>query len=997
MDYMCELPNDAARRTALDSLPPDLNATYERILSRVNQSNVETQKLVRRALRWIANDGKFDLTAEAVCEAVSIDFGTTKRNAQAIPEEFEILHWCSSLVRKSEDNETLEFAHFTVKEFLQQIGSEQGLPISAYRIDRARDELILAKVCLTYLNLQDFDQGGPINRDAVERRLDVYPFRRLAVEHWVDLARDHLRDSHLLSLVQKLLNPSKPNTLISWVHDYFDYTLKEDDYRTVNSGVAEATALHYAAMLGLTEVCSWLIKSGCDVNRNSTTFGTPLQCALFNHNPIAWSLRHDSRFDSDDFYGHYIPVETVDLLLEAGADPSWDADTKMVSPLLPALVNKPELALRLLDRGAIMDSDCLKFLENKCDDRFEVMEEIVDHCTNHNLRQENYSRFLQLALRAKTSNATHLTHNDTGLPFPTPHYEQALRTAAEYGQVEMVIRLLEDQKLHVDAADESTGSTALHYAASNHQVEVAQILIDHGASLSRSDNLGRTALHRSVEGSDCRCLEFFLERNADTSLPDLDGMTVWHLVAQKGSVQALSILLNEPVDASSRMGLQTADGRTPILCASEHGSKEAMRLLLNAGSSLTETDSDGSSLFHYAVKSGNLECMQFLIEQAIDPCTVAHDGSTAIHYALSRKSEIPGEKLVKIVQYLLDNGVDPSKTRNDGCTPLHDLVEIIKHAYKWIHTDLDHLFATGRTLLKNLLKNARPASGLRLGSELIYLACLHSLPSSHEIVSALLELGLDSNVRSADGRTALIAAAESGNGAIFSTLLLHGADPCIDDSGLDALHCACFKDHENILVLLRGTSIDWNSQSATTEWGSRRRENVTALHIAARIKNSNVLKFLLNQDLMSNIDALTSVGETPLLLALRNRADKNMSLLLSNGADSTIDAYDGQSVAHWAAEWGDMEAISEFIRHGSDLGLPNNRGLTPELVARKYGHEALAKIIMDYVNEASGFRKSAPMKLCGLSNPLLLQRKNRMDPHIVQDQEPNTEIWKQSR
>ena len=79
MDYMCELPNDAARRKALDSLPPDLNLTYERILNRVNQSDPERQKLVRRALRWMSNyEMSHQLITEALCEAVSIDFGDTR-------------------------------------------------------------------------------------------------------------------------------------------------------------------------------------------------------------------------------------------------------------------------------------------------------------------------------------------------------------------------------------------------------------------------------------------------------------------------------------------------------------------------------------------------------------------------------------------------------------------------------------------------------------------------------------------------------------------------------------------------------------------------------------------------------------------------------------------------------------------------------------------------------------------------------------------------------
>ena len=188
MDYMCELPNDAARRKALDSLPPDLNSTYERILNRVNQSNPETQKLVRRVLRWITSG--FHLPIDALCEAISIDFGDTKRNPEAISDESEILRWCSSLVRKSTDGDRLELAHFTVEEFLKQIDPGRDTSISAYRIDPRADRIILAKVCLTYLNFEDYDQGGSFNQHVVEHRLWEFPLRWTAIVRRSYLARE---------------------------------------------------------------------------------------------------------------------------------------------------------------------------------------------------------------------------------------------------------------------------------------------------------------------------------------------------------------------------------------------------------------------------------------------------------------------------------------------------------------------------------------------------------------------------------------------------------------------------------------------------------------------------------------------------------------------------------------------------------------------------------------------------------------------------------------
>lgn len=132
-----------------------------------------------------------------------------------------------------------------------------------------------------------------------------------------------------------------------------------------------------------------------------------------------------------------------------------------------------------------------------------------------------------------------------------------------------------------------------------------------------------------------------------------------------------------------------------------------------------------------------------------------------------------------------------------------------------------------------------------------------------------------------------------------------------------------------------------------------RRQRVTALHIAATIQSSNVLEYLLDEDLMSDVDACTEMGETPLSVAVWAANPQNVSILLSNSADTTIIDHMGNGAIHWAAQAGDKEIISVFMRHGSDLGLPNSLGLTPELVARKYGYENLAKEIMDYVNKQS--------------------------------------------
>ena len=71
------------------------------------------------------------------------------------------------------------------------------------------------------------------------------------------------------------------------------------------------------------------------------------------------------------------------------------------------------------------------------------------------------------------------------------HNEASLRTAAEYGHVKAVLRLLDDYGVDADAVEENTFLTALHHASMKYQLEVAQVLLERGASPSKADCLGK--------------------------------------------------------------------------------------------------------------------------------------------------------------------------------------------------------------------------------------------------------------------------------------------------------------------------------------------------------------------------------------------------------------------------------------------------------------------------------------------------------------------------
>lgn len=523
------MPNDSARRKALKNLPPTLNATYERILKRVNASNKDVQLLVSRTLRWIIHQStefQAELTTKALCEAVSINIGDRRMDVDAVPDEVEIHRWCSSLVRQSADGRRLELAHFTVKEFLFQLGDDDDGEFALYRIGPGHSENELAKVCLTYLNFQDFDIGGYASEEVTKSRFEEYPLRKYAVTYWYSHAENNYDDREVLSLTQQLLNPSKPRTLITWIQDLIPCHAREAIYRdtdameTMNFAIAKATALHYAAMLSLPEICTWLINSGCDVNQTSA-FGSPLNCGL-----MGWGVftvfYHQSPFD----YVERKPTDqqslVVGILLEAGADPNYHLSTLegSRSPLFVSLsLFNHTACLQLLNRGGRLDDRCLMLLEETLDGDVQDswgsddITTIMNGATSDNVDAEHYPRFLKISVMAKSPKSYNLL-GDIGMKdeqgqLRGADLEPTLRAAAEFGQLAVITQLVHTQQVNVQASEEYSGLTALHYAAKHDHRDIVEFLLSNGAQACKADDSGWTTLHYVIRLVAFDVLTFF--------------------------------------------------------------------------------------------------------------------------------------------------------------------------------------------------------------------------------------------------------------------------------------------------------------------------------------------------------------------------------------------------------------------------------------------------------------------------------------------------------
>ena len=922
MDHLCELPNDAARRKALDSLPPTLHATYERILHRVNRSNKEVQRLVQRSLRWLVCSFA-KLSSSALCDAVTIEIGDTDLDRNRIVEEEEILRWCSSLVRRSAQKDCLELAHFTVKEFLMAGSDRRDREFDVYHFGLEIDDTCLAERCLTYLSFQEHKSRERANEKPLESPKNPHTFRQYAVLYWWQHAQNSLSKPVVSSLTQKLLHPSKQPIFVSWAHDFGSTYGRCFDSGPESLDLNTASPLHFASMLALSECCEWLLQKGCRVNQPSA-FGTPLECALLGSKAL--HCPNSTGFVQSE----ELRRVTVKLLIASGAD-IHRGSLGHTSPMFIALsADDKDSCIELLCKGASFDTKATEELSRS--DRRDLACAIWEGVDTTSLRPKDRTKLLNAAIHSEN-------FSEDGPPeFLVQENQDVLEhflMAAEFGELAVVKKILEGDRININAKSLDQ-SSALHLAASNDHVDIEKLLIDNGADYILTDLQGRTPLHASVEKHDARqCLEFLLGLKFDVNDGDEDGLTVWHIAALEGNIHALKILKDFAADGQRHLNFKANDGQTLLHCAAQSSSKETLIYLIDHFSQdlVHDTTSDGSTALHYAVKTNSLDAVQFLIDRELDIHAVTNDGSGTLHCAVCPDSEVN----LEIIELLLERGVDPCKIRKDGMTPIHLLLSGPPQSLlsPWVSDEFE-------TLLRLLSQYANSLDVTNeVGSTALHQVCQlgRTDPAQWRIVAlrSLFQNGANPNLRDRKGRTPLEYVGEACKKDIIAGYIL--TPPLVimikeflySTSDMAFRSTMCTDPLLLILILVAGDEelafkvLGYNPSVDLPIYDV---SGLNSLEVACHYGCSRqLLEELLKR---SKVD-LNAAGSSSRLLVPafgpRYSRDKGTVLnLLDLGADPNERTVGGVSALMSAAGAGDLVLVEILIQHGADVSAKNDHG-----------------------------------------------------------------------
>lgn len=247
---------------------------------------------------------------------------------------------------------------------------------------------------------------------------------------------------------------------------------------------------------------------------------------------------------------------------------------------------------------------------------------------------------------------------------------------------------------------------------------------------------------------------------------------------------------------------------------------------------------------------------------------------------------------------------------------------------------------------KVLTSTLKSESTIQLEEDETDLGPLHSAAISGDLKTAavLLQYNADINARGRLSTTALHFAVWQGHHEFVKFLL---TQPKIDFDAVDghnstALHVATFSDDDDCIQLLLAAGADLNIKDeigrtptmyacsrasvktlslvldADPDLTLKDNEGYTALHDLCRRGLDDIVVQILD-DLDVDINACTTFGATPLMLAASNGHERTVRILVENDADLNAMDIDSNTALRWAIKNGFTEIAEFLIKMGSPV------------------------------------------------------------------------------
>ncbi|XP_069972152.1 transient receptor potential cation channel subfamily A member 1 homolog isoform X2 [Penaeus vannamei] len=222
-----------------------------------------------------------------------------------------------------------------------------------------------------------------------------------------------------------------------------------------------------------------------------------------------------------------------------------------------------------------------------------------------------------------------------------------LLIAAQSGHAAAVQALL-DLGANERAMDK-LDKTALYLSAEHGKLEALQVLTESERGrdlLNFPDCYGRPPLHVAVSCGNMAVLEMLLKAGAEVYKKNEEQDTILHLAARKGYTGIVRELV---VECRSMLDAENEDLDTPLHLACKFGHEEVVKVLLESGSDVGDTNAACATPLHLAAEKGHAECCRMLLQHGAHIDSFNKDNKTPLLLAVLGSH-------VGVTRLLLDHG-----------------------------------------------------------------------------------------------------------------------------------------------------------------------------------------------------------------------------------------------------------------------------------------------------------------------------------------------------
>jgi len=308
-------------------------------------------------------------------------------------------------------------------------------------------------------------------------------------------------------------------------------------------------------------------------------------------------------------------------------------------------------------------------------------------------------------------------------------------------------------KYGLDVDIKSGNRTLLQEAIKKGAVDSVKLIIEHQPKEFNNFQTIAMIMNLDDQNISMKIADLLFSKGVKVSVADKQGHTLLHLAAKESKDKLCQYFLDKGI----AVDIKDKEGATPILYALTLGDNDiCAQILLTSGANIHQKIANNVTLLHAAVKGKHFDIVKQLLDQGMDPNETDEEGHSALQLA-AKNGDLESFKL------LMKKGADIKALDKDHASVLH-------------------------------------------------YACGWDKPI--DMAKFLLEQGLDVDIKTKKGETALLIAVKNKNLAVALYLIDKKANLNVqDENGNTALHYAVEKYSKKMMVLLLLKGADKNMKN----------------------------------------------------------------------------------------------------------------------------------------------------------------------------------------